>query len=434
MKIRLFGREINISRARNESTARGEDWLSYIRGETNYHVSPLEALKVAAVFRCVDLLSKTMASLPLHMMETTERGNAKARAHRLYRIAGTMPNPYTTAYEFWQCLVANLLLTRGGYAKIERDKNGFVQALWNIPTQYVIYEDINARTGEPYIQVTDGEGRMETLYPGEYLRVMGFRFSESDEAEEPLRMAADVLGMTRDLNRFAATAFHEGINPGGFLEAPGPLSEESYQRLKEDFQKQYGGVRNSGKYIILEEGLKATPFTRDMEKTQALESRKFAITEICRIFGVPPHMCMDMDRATFSNIEQQSLEFVRDGLNPLCVRIEQAMYRDLLTRAERRRFFFKFNTNALLRGDTAARTAYYSMMRQNGIMNADEIRELEDMNRVEGGAGQLYTVNGNMISLENVKLNIPRGGQSAAQGSRAGQGGEGWPSEGRKRR
>ena len=181
---------------------------------------------------------------------------------------------------------------------------------------------------------------METLYPGEYLRVMGFRFSESDEAEEPLRMAADVLGMTRDLNRFAATAFHEGINPGGFLEAPGPLSEESYQRLKEDFQKQYGGVRNSGKYIILEEGLKATPFTRDMEKTQALESRKFAITEICRIFGVPPHMCMDMDRATFSNIEQQSREFVRDGLNPLCVRIEQAMYRDLLTRAERRRFFF----------------------------------------------------------------------------------------------
>ena len=179
---------------------------------------------------------------------------------------------------------------------------------------------------------------------------------------------------------------------------------------------------------------KAIFFSR--EKFPTIFLPHCALDPQSRLLGEPSQDSREQlsNRATFSNIEQQSLEFVRDGLNPLCVRIEQAMYRDLLTRAERRRFFFKFNTNALLRGDTAARTAYYSMMRQNGIMNADEIRELEDMNRVEGGAGQLYTVNGNMISLENVKLNIPRGGQSAAQGSRVGQCGEGWPSEGRKRR
>ena len=436
MRIKLFGREITISRAR-DAAARGEDWLAFLSGAAGRCVSPMEALKVAAVYRCVDLLSKTMASLPMHMMRATEQGAVKATEHRLYRMVGTLPNPYTTAYEFWQCLVANLLLTRGGYAKIERDRNGYVTALWNIPTRNVAYEGTNARTGEPYIQVTD-DGATETLYPGEFLRVQGFRFSEGDEAEDPLQLAADVLGMTRDLNQFAATAFQEGINPGGFLEAPGPLSEAAYRRLVDDFQKQYGGVRNNGKYIILEEGLKATPFTRDMEKTQALESRKFAISEVCRLFGVPPHMCMDMDRATFSNIEQQSLEFVRDGLNPLCVRIEQAMYRDVLTRGERRRYFFKVNTNAILRGDTAARTAYYSTMRQNGIMNADEIRELEDMNRIDGGAGQLYTVNGNMISLENVKLNIPRGAQSAGaaggQAGQSGQGAEAQPPEGRKRK
>lgn len=436
MRIKLFGREITISRVR-DAAARGEDWLAFLSGAAGRCVSPMEALKVAAVYRCVDLLSKTMASLPMHMMRATEQGAVKATEHRLYRMVGTLPNPYTTAYEFWQCLVANLLLTRGGYAKIERDRNGYVTALWNIPTRNVAYEGTNARTGEPYIQVTD-DGATETLYPGEFLRVQGFRFSEGDEAENPLQLAADVLGMTRDLNQFAATAFQEGINPGGFLEAPGPLSEAAYRRLVDDFQKQYGGVRNNGKYIILEEGLKATPFTRDMEKTQALESRKFAISEVCRLFGVPPHMCMDMDRATFSNIEQQSLEFVRDGLNPLCVRIEQAMYRDVLTRGERHRYFFKVNTNAILRGDTAARTAYYSTMRQNGIMNADEIRELEDMNRIDGGAGQLYTVNGNMISLENVKLNIPRGAQSAGaaggQAGQSGQGAEAQPPEGRKRK
>ena len=121
----------------------------------------------------------------MHMMRSTEQGAVKATEHKLYRMVGMMPNSYTTAYEFWQCLVANLLLTRGGYAKIERDRNGYVTALWNIPTRYVSYEGTNARTGEPYIQVTDDDGAMETLYPGEFLRVMGFRFSESDEAEDP---------------------------------------------------------------------------------------------------------------------------------------------------------------------------------------------------------------------------------------------------------
>lgn len=132
------------------------------------------------------------------------------------------------------------------------------------------------------------------------------------------------------------------------------------------------------------------------------------MTEICRIFGVPPHMCMDLEKATFSNIEQQSAEFVRDCINPLSVRIEQALYRDLLTTAEQREYYYKFNTNGLLRGDTASRTSYYNSMRQNGIMNADDIRELEDMNPLPDGLGRIYFINGNMLPLENAKLNAPK--------------------------
>ena len=117
---------------------------------------------------------------------------------------------------------------------------------------------------------------------------------------------------------------------------------------------------------------------------------------------------MDMEHATFSNIEQQSSEFVRDFVNPMSVRIEQALYRDTLLPSERRTMFYKFNTNGLLRGDTAARTQYYHNMRQDGIMNADEIRSLEDMDAIAGGLGKIYFVNGNMLSLENAKLNKPK--------------------------
>lgn len=414
MRFKIFGKTIEI-RAMADMPNIGNDamWRDYLTGKRAIDANT--ALKVGAVFRCVDLLSKTMASLPLHMFEDAGDGKRKATRHRLYNIVYALPNHATTAYEFWQMFVANLLLTQGGYAKIKRNGAGFITELWNIPTSSVTYRGENRINGERYIIVTDAEsGRSETLHEGEYLFVPNFRFSDDADPEDPLRIASEILGLTNDVNQLAATAFRTGINPGGFIEAPPGLSDKAFERLKEDFETKYAGVKNSGKFLMLEEGMKVNLLTRDLEKTQALESRKFAISEVCRIFGVPLHLCMDLEHATFSNIEQQSLEFVRDAINPLSVRIEQAMFRDLLTENERKKYFFKFNTNGLLRGDTAARTAYYNTMRQNGVMCADEIRELEDMNAIPGGQGAIYAINGNMIDLKNVPLNIPKGAQKGA--------------------
>ena len=372
------------------------------------------ALQIGAVFRCVDLISKTMASLPLHMFESMDgRRKDKAIQHPLYNLVYCLPNEYTTAYDFWQMFVANLLLTRGGFAKIVRNNRGRIVSIWNIPTANVSGVS-ETSDGKRYITVSTTEGS-ERLLAGEYLYVPNFRFSDDTTPNDPIGLASRILGMTKDLNTLSASAFKTGVNPGGFLEAPGGLSDKAYARLGADFQRKYAGVQNAGRFIILEEGVKAKMVDRDLEKTQALQSRKFAVTEICRVFGVPPHLCMDLEHATFTNIEQQSLEFVRDCINPNSVRIEQAMYRDLLTPREREKYFFKFNTNGLLRGDTAARTAYYNSARQNGWMSANDIRQLEDMNPLpEGEGGDLYTVNGNMISLANVPLNIPKGAQKGA--------------------
>lgn len=409
----MFGR--TVFEVENSTTAAylpGDDeaWRAYLAGR-GCAVTPKTAIQVAAVFRCVDLVSKTMASLPLHMYESTDTGKEKAKDHPLYNLVYALPNPHATAYEFWQMFVANLLLTKGGFAKIVRDRNGFIKELWNIPSGNVVGGiGINSINGERFIDVS-ADGNMERLRDGEFIYVPSFLFSSTSSAENPLTIAADVLGLTRDLTRYASATFSQGVNPGGFIEVPGGLSDAAYERMKSDFQKNYGGVLNAGKFIMLEDGAKATTITRDLEKTQALESRKFAIAEICRIFGVPPHLCMDMEHATFSNIEQQSLEFVRDAINPNSVRIEQALYRDLLTEAQRKKYFYKFNTNGLMRGDTAARTQYYNVMRQNGVLNADEIRSLEDFNDIPEGLGKLYFVNGNMLTLENAKQNVPKGAQ-----------------------
>ena len=407
MKIKLFGRTV-LEVQKSIKPADDAGWRELLTGR-GYSVTPKTAIQVAAVFRCVDLVSKTMASLPLHMYESTDTGKEKAKGNPLYHLVYALPNPHTTAYEFWQMFVANLLLTKGGFAKIERDRNGFIKGLWNIPTGNIPRGvETNEISGERFIDVVS-DGKTERLRSGEFIHVPSFLFS--GDAENPLTIAADVLGLTRDLTSYASATFSQGVNPGGFIEVPGGLSDSAYERMKSDFQKNYGGVLNAGKFIMLEDGAKATTITRDLEKTQALESRKFAIAEICRIFGVPPHLCMDMEHATFSNIEQQSLEFVRDCINPMSVKLEQALYRDLLTETQRRKLFFKFNTNGLMRGDTAARTQYYNVMRQNGVLNADEIRSLEDFNDIPDGLGKVYFVNGNMLSLENAKQNVPKGAQ-----------------------
>lgn len=380
-------------------------WSNYLSG-LGVSSSPIEALRIAAVFRCVDLGSRTMAALPLHMFETTNNGKERAKNHPLYNIVYVQPNRYTTAYEFWQMFFANLMLTRGGFAKIERNRNGFVTALWNIPTTAVSDIQFNTENGERYIYVTDAYGNVETLHEGEFLYVPGFRFDSDISPRNPVELAGKVLGLTSSLNSFAAKSF-SGALPGGYVEYPSSLSDAAYKRFKEDFEQNYYGVANSGKWMFLEQGAVAKRWENDMEKSQVLESRKFAIAEVCRVFGIPPHLCMDMEHATFSNIEQQSLEFVRDFVNPMCVRTEQALFRDLLTEQEKKRFYFKFNVTGLLRGDTAARSAFYSAARQNGWISANEIRELEDMNSL-GEEGDIVYINGNMLPLNNARFNAPK--------------------------
>lgn len=403
---RLWGMQRAARRARAQAESVGDAvWL--LGGRS---LSASQAIQVAAVFRCVDIISKTMAALPLFLYREGPEGKEKAKNHPLYRLLYVQPNPHTTAYELIQMYVANLLLTRGAFLRIQRDAMGRVAALWNIPTCRVSEVFINPINGERYIYVFTDAG-VETLRDGDFVYTPSFLFSDQWVPEDPMRIAAEVLGLADDMAEFAKQGFTQA-SPGGFIEHPRSLSDEAYERFKRDFNANYQGVVNAGRWLFLEEGAKAQPWDRDMEKTQLLESRKWAISEICRIFGVPAHLCMDMEHSTFSNIEQQSLEFVRDCINPLSVRLEQTFYKDLLTDREKARYFYKFNTNGLLRGDTATRTQYYSAMRQNGVLNADEIRELEDMNHIPGGSGQIYTVNGNMIPLSSVPKNLPKGAKA----------------------
>ena len=216
----------------------------------------------------------------------------------------------------------------------------------------------------------------------------------------PIAMAKNAIGMAIACEEYGAKFFANGAAPGGVLEHPGTIKDP--QRVRESWQSTFGGSGNANKIAVLEEGMKYTPIGISPEQAQFLETRKFQINEIARIFRVPPHMVGDLEKSSFSNIEQQSLEFVKYTLDPWVIRWEQSIQRTLLSKDEKAAYFVKFNLEGLLRGDYQSRMNGYAIGRQNGWMSANDIRELENLDRIPAeDGGDLYLINGNMLPLKN---------------------------------
>ena len=216
----------------------------------------------------------------------------------------------------------------------------------------------------------------------------------------PIAMAKNAIGMAIACEEYGAKFFANGAAPGGVLEHPGTIKDP--QRVRESWQSTFGGSGNANKIAVLEEGMKYTPIGISPEQAQFLETRKFQINEIARIFRVPPHMVGDLEKSSFSNIEQQSLEFVKYTLDPWVIRWEQSIQRSLLSKDEKAVYFVKFNLEGLLRGDYQSRMNGYAIGRQNGWMSANDIRELENLDRIPAkDGGDLYLINGNMLPLQN---------------------------------
>jgi HK97 family phage portal protein len=213
-------------------------------------------------------------------------------------------------------------------------------------------------------------------------------------------MTKNAIGLNIAAEEYGSRFFSNSGNPSGVLEHPGQIKDP--KRVRDSWNEVYGGNSNAHRVAVLEEGLHFKPISIPPEQAQFLETRKFQVNEICRIFRVPPHMVADLEKSSFSNIEQQSLDFVVNTIRPWLVRIEQSICQKLLLPGEKGKMFVKFNVDGLLRGDFQSRMNGYAIARQNGWMSADDIRELEDMNKLpEGAGGDRYLCNGNMVDLNS---------------------------------
>ena len=392
------------SRDKPTDSTVGSRYTFYMGGSTSGKtVTERSAMQMTAVYSCVRILAEAIAGLPLHVYRyNSDGGKEKAIDHSLYLILHDEPNPEMSSFVFRETLMTHLLLWGNAYAQIIRNSKGEVVALYPLmPNKMSVDRDENGQLYYQYLRSIDevgGKSETVILKPTDVLHIPGLGF-DGLVGYSPIAMAKNAIGLAIATEEYGAKFFANGAAPSGVLEHPGTIKDP--QRVREAWQSQFGGSQNSGKIAVLEEGMKYTPISISPEQAQFLETRKFQINEIARIFRVPPHMVGDLEKSSFSNIEQQSLEFVKYPLDPWVIRWEQSIMRTLLTPEEKKSYFVKFNLEGLLRGDYQSRMNGYATARQNGWMSANDIRELENLDRIPAEAGgDLYLINGNMLPLQ----------------------------------
>ena len=401
----------SIFKARDKpqkSSAKNLGGSSFLWGGTTSGkvVNERTAMQMTAVYSCVRILSEAIAGLPLFVYRYGDDGSKeKYLDHPLWRVLHDEPNPEMTSFVFRETMMNHLLLTGNAYAQIIRNARGEVVALYPLmPDRVTVDRDSQGRLYYRYYKSSDeapevGKSKQSDIIfaPSDILHVLGLGY-DGLVGYSPIAMAKNAVGLAMAAEEYGAKFFANGAAPSGVLEHPGTIKDP--ERIRQSWQSTFGGSVNSNKIAVLEEGLKYTPIAISPEQAQFLETRKFQINEIARIFRVPPHMLADLEKSSFSNIEQQSLEFVKYTLDPWVIRWEQAMNKSLLLDSEKRTVFTKFNVDGLLRGDYASRMTGYATARQNGWMSANDIRELENLDRIPAElGGDLYLINGAMTKL-----------------------------------
>ena len=394
------------SRDKPQNSTAGSSYTFFMGGSTaGKYVNERSAMQMTAVYSCVRILAEAVAGLPLHLYRYTDSGGKeKAIDHPLYLLLHDEPNPEMSSFVFRETLMTHLLLWGNAYAQIIRNGKNEVIALYPLmPNKMSVDRDEHGQLYYTYQRSNEEaptmKGSSVILKPSDVLHIPGLGF-DGLVGYSPIAMAKNAIGMAIACEEFGAKFFANGAAPSGVLEHPGTIKDPS--RVREAWQSQFGGSSNSGKVAVLEEGMKYTPISISPEQAQFLETRKFQINEIARIFRVPPHMVGDLEKSSFSNIEQQSLEFVKYTLDPWVIRWEQSIMRSLLTPEEKKTYYAKFNLDGLLRGDYQSRMNGYAIGRQNGWMSANDIRELENLDRIPAEeGGDLYLINGNMLPMRD---------------------------------
>ncbi len=338
------------------------------------------SITLSAVYACVRIISETIASLPLNVYQRDGSSKHIARDHPLQHLLHYEPNDFMTSFVFRETMQAYVTLWGNAYARIKR--NGGARPTALIPIHPSKVKPLIKKSALWY-EVTTKAGPM--LIPAvDMLHIPGLGF-DGLQGKSPIQVARENIGLGLASQGFGADFFKNNASFSGVLESPNTLKPEARKNITESWKNRHSGQGNRFLTPLLEGGIKFNPIGIPPEQAQWIASRKFQLTEVARIFRVPPHMMADLERSTNNNIEHQGMEFVTHTLRPWAVKWEQEQDRKLFRESEKLSHYSKFNMDALLRGDAKTRAMFLRTHFHMGTMNRNEIRALEDQNPIEGG-------------------------------------------------
>lgn len=361
------------------------DWLyEALGGEktvSGERISEQSALRMSAVWAAVSLIASSVASLPLIVYREAGRGKERETSHPLYRLLHDSPNPEMGSMVFRETLQAHMLTWGNAFAEIVRDGTGRPSQLWPIGPDVITIKRV-AETNE-IVYLVMVEGGQKPILARDMLHIPGLGF-DGIVGYSVIHMARESLGLTKASEKFGSAFFGNGTKASGVLEHPNTLDQNTIKLLRKQWDEMHQGAANSNKVAILTGGMAFKQLSIPPEDAQFLETRKFQVEEVARWFNVPPHKIRSMDRATFTNIEHQNIEFVVDTIRPWLVRWEQELRRKLFNSPGTRQMFAEHLVDGLLRGDQKTRYEAYASSITNGWMSRNEVRELENLNPVDG--------------------------------------------------
>ena len=389
-----------------------DDDYGFARGASaGVRVTSDNALQTSTVvLACVRVLAETVASLPLHLYELLDNGGRARCPGWLDHLLSVEPNSWQTSFEWRETSMIHLGLYGACYSEIVPGPAGAVSEL--IPLHPSRMKAERIENGRLRFTYTEPNGAKTIYSQDQIFRVTWFS-SDGINPSIPIELGKEAIGLARACELHGARYFGNGARPGVVLETDGNMAPEAAERLRENWERLHRGADKSSKTAVLTGGLKAHELGSTNTDSQFLEARRFQTEEICRLYRVPGHMIHDLSRATYSNIEQQSIDFLQYSILPWLRRFEKAIARDLI--AQPVGYFAAFDTSHLLRGDAAARSAYYSSGLDRGIFSINEVRSMENLNPIHGGDVHYFPLN--MTTVEKMAqeslVPSPTGGEAA---------------------
>lgn len=392
--------------------ASGSSWFSLMGSVptvAGVRISEEIAMSFAAVNCATRIISETIASLPLMTLRRVDaRTEERATDHPLWRILHDLPNPEQDAMCFFDMQSAFLPQWGNSFSEKQFNTLGEITALWpihpsRIPLRNIVRNATNpdqwhtieaGQPGEIVYNVLNDDGTRTPVPASSMFHVPGVLSANGITGQSLIRWGANSIGVAMATEQHAGAFFRNGAVSNVAIKSAKSVDKPTADRLREQWQKVFGGVGNHYKTLLLEDGMEPVPFSISPEDSQLLAARQFSVTEIARWFRLPPHLLADLTHATFSNIEEQNLSFIVHAMLPWVTRWEKAMFRQLLSPKEQRNFDFRFDFTELLRGNSAARAAYWQFRFNTGSASSNDIRVAEHENPI-GPDGDTYFVQGN---------------------------------------